>query len=163
MEQKEATKYFKSLDDLREMIKELELVLARPTRRLSHPTLYRNRDVAPEESLILGVRERDWTLSPDLNWVLPDNQSGLSFSASWKDLKRVHKMIEKHNPGAAINVYWLLEQSDLPKDMKFVVDANKSSHYFLTVTRKMPLPELVSKLKLVAKKMSVMKDARKAL
>jgi len=38
---------FKTMEDLRELIKQYESFLARPVQRMSHPTLYRQRDVLP--------------------------------------------------------------------------------------------------------------------
>lgn len=102
-------------------------------------------------------------MSPDEQWVLPHNQMGLSFSSNWQHLKGVYKMKEKHNPGAAINVYWVLEAADLPPDMKFEPDQKKKGHYLLTVTRKMTIKELVDKLKWIADRMNVMEDVGKAL
>lgn len=78
---------FRTVDDLREEIKELENILMRPTPHLSHPALYRKRDVSEGEVLIKGVRVKDWCLSEDLTWVLPHDQMGLSFSATFSNLK----------------------------------------------------------------------------
>lgn len=72
-------------------------------------------------------------------------------------------MKEKYSTGAAVHVFWVLEQADLPSDMKFESDREKKGHYFLTVTRKMSLHQLIAKLKWVADRMSVMKDAGRAL
>ncbi len=80
---------FKTMDNLREIIKEYEKALARPTIGYSHPTLYRKRDVSPDDKLIHGVRAKDWLLSTDEKWVLPHNQMGLSFSTNWQHLKGV--------------------------------------------------------------------------
>ena len=154
---------FRTMDNLRELIKEYEKVLARPTRALSHPTLYRKRDVSSGDRLIYGIRVKDWLLSADEKWVLPHNQMGLSFSASWQHLKGVYKMKEKHNPGSSIHVYWVLENCDLPPKMKFEPDQTKADHYLLTVTEKMTIYQLIAKLKWLADRMSVIKDARKAL
>lgn len=154
---------FKTTDDLRAIIKEFEGALARPTRNLSHPTLYRKRDVQEGDTLIQGVRKKDWLFSVDEKWVLPHNQMGLSFSSHWQHLKGVYKMKEKHNKGAAIHVYWVLEKADIPSSMKFEQDLKKKEHYLLTVTEKMPLHKLVSKLKWLADRMSVIKDAGRAL
>jgi len=154
---------FKTLDDLREIIKEYEGMLARPTRNLSHPTLYRKRDVAQGDIIIKGVRKKDWFFSEDEAWILPHDQMGLSFSSHWQHLKGVYKMKSKQNLGAPINVYWVLEQSDIPRHMKFVPDQSKKGHFFLTVTDQMTLKQLVDKLKWVANKMSVIRDAGKAL
>ncbi len=72
-------------------------------------------------------------------------------------------MKEKHNQKSAINVYWVLEGCDLPAHMKFEPDLSKSGHYLLTVTEKMTIYQLIGKLKWIADRMSVIKDARKAL
>lgn len=40
-------------------------------------------------------------------------------------------MKEKHNPGAAINVYWVLEKADLPINMKFMPDSKKKATFYL--------------------------------
>lgn len=163
MEPDKIVHQFRTMDNLREIIKEYEKVLARPTRELSHPTLYRKRDVSPDDRLIHGVRVKDWLLSVDEKWVLPHKQMGLSFSANWQHLKGVYKMKEKHNPESAIHVYWVLESCDLPQKMKFEPDSVKTGHYLLTVTERMTIYELIRKLKWLADRMSVMKDARKAL
>lgn len=134
---------FKTLSDLSEVIKEYEAILLRPTGRLSHPTLYRARDVGKNETVIKGVRVKDWCLSEDLKWVLPHDQMGLSFSSTFKNLKQVYKLKERHNPGKSIDVYWVLEQADLPVDLKFEPDQAKKGHYFLTVTKQMTLSALV--------------------
>lgn len=163
MENKKYIHQFKTMDDLRSIIKEFEGALARPTRNLSHPTLYRRRDVEVGDKLIQGVRKKDWLFSADEKWVLPHEQMGLSFSSHWQHLKGVYKMKEKHNPGAAIHVYWVLESSDVPPGMKFEPDLSKKGHYLLTVTQKMSLNQLVSKLKWIADRMSVIKDAGRVL
>ena len=154
---------FKTMDDLRSIISEFEGLLGRPTRGLSHPTLYRQRDVQEGDKLVKGVRKKDWLFSVDEKWVLPHSQMGLSFSSKWQHWKGVYKMKEKHNKGAAFHVYWVLERADLPSGMKFEPDQKKKGHYVLTVTEKMPLHKLISKLKWVADRMSVMKDAGRAL
>lgn len=154
---------FKTIEDLREKIKEYEGYLARPTRGLSHPTLYRKRDLQHGDLVIKGVRENDWFFSEDKKWVLPHDQMGLSFSSSWQHLKGVYKMKEKHNSGSSINVYWVLDKIDLPLNMKFMPDNKKKGHFLLTITEPMVLPQLINKLKIVAHRMSVIKDARRAL
>ena len=157
---------FKTVDDLKAIIADLEgLILTRPTLHLSHPTLYRRRDTAPDDIILQGVRVKDWFFSADKKWVLPHDQMGLSFSSSFKDLKRVYRGKKKFNPGKQVNVYWVLEQADLPPGMAFVQDRtkNKEGHYFLTVTERVPLFKLVQKLKALARRMSVIIDAGKAL
>ncbi len=154
---------FKTINDLSAVIKEYEGMLARPTRRLSHPTLYRKRDVGKNEKIIKGVRVKDWFMSEDEKWVLPHDQMGLSFSSTYQNLKDVYKLKGKHNPGKSIDVYWMLEQSDIPPGLKFEKDRDKKGHYFLIVTEQMLLKKLVDKLKLVAHRMSVIRDAGRAL
>jgi len=130
---------------------------------LSHPTLYRRRDVQTGDTLLKGVRKKDWFFSEDECWVLPHDQIGLSFSSNWQNLKGVFKMKEKHNLGASINVYWAMESVLLPEKLKFEPDRNKTGHYFLTVTEKMTLKQLVDKLKWIADHMAVIRDVRKSL
>ena len=157
---------FKTVDDLKAIIADLEgLILTRPTLRLSHPTLYRSRDTRKGDIILHGVREIDWFLSADKKWVLPHDQMGLSFSSSFNALGKVYKRKKKFNPGKQVNVYWVLEQADLPPGMAFVQDrdSTKEGHYFLTVTERMTTFKLVQKLKAVARRMSIMTDAGKAL
>jgi len=154
---------FKTINDLSAVIKEYEGMLSRPTRRLSHPTLYRTRDVGKKEKVIKGVRVKDWFLSEDEKWVLPHNQMGLSFSSTYKNLKQVYKLKEKHNPGKVLDIYWVLEKADIPPGLKFEPDLSKQGHYFLTVTEQMLLEKLVEKLKFMAQRMSVIKGAGKTL
>ena len=155
---------FKTVDDLKPVIKDLEdLLLTRPTLHLSHPTLYRKRDTDQNDIILHGVRVKDWFLSADKKWVLPHDQMGLSFSASFKNLKQVYRNKKRHNLGKQVNVYWVLEQADLPPGMAFVKDREKDGHYFLTVTERVTLFKLVQKLKALARRMSVMTDAGKAL
>jgi len=154
---------FRTLDDLKEAIKDYERILMRPTRRFSHPTLYRARDVGANEKLLAGVRVRDWFFSADQKWVLPHDQMGLSFSGTFKNLRDVYKLKQRHNQGKAIDVYWVLEGADLPDGLKFVEDRSKKGHYFLTVTERMLLSQLVSKLRVLAHRMSVIRNGGEML
>ncbi len=52
MQQDKIVHQFRTMDNLREIIKDYEKALARPTRELSHPTLYRKRDVSSGDRLI---------------------------------------------------------------------------------------------------------------
>lgn len=72
-------------------------------------------------------------------------------------------MKQKHNPGAAVHVYWVLETADIPPGLGFVPDEGKKGHYFLTVTQKMLIHQLVEKLQWIADRMSVIEDAGMAL
>jgi hypothetical protein len=154
---------FRCLDDLKEVIKEYEGWLARPTRYLSHPTLYRMRDVQDKAEIIKGIRIKDWLFSEDMAWVLPHNQMGLSFSSSWQHLKGIYKLKQRHNPLSKINVYWRLQKVELPAGLKWENDQRKSGHVLLTVSEKMTLDQLIKKLKSIALNMSVIKDAGVAL
>lgn len=117
----------------------------------------------------MGVRICDYQFSQDEKWVLADDQAGLSFSSTWKNLKDVHRLLSrgedrKGRPKTA-NIYWVLQGADMPKEMKFVEDRNpkKKGHYFLTVTKPMKLSTLVSNLKWIARNMSVIQDGSRAL
>ncbi|MES2823236.1 MAG: hypothetical protein V4732_06530 [Pseudomonadota bacterium] len=154
---------FKTLDDLDELIKQYEVILMRPTLKLSHPTLYRLRDAGKKEIIIKGVRVKDWCLSEDHKWVKPHNQMGLSFSATLKNLSAVYKTKQRYNPTKTINIYWVLEGADIPSGLKFVADQDSPEHYYLTATERMPLSTLIQKLKLVAQRMTVIRNAGKVL
>lgn len=154
---------FKTINDLSVIIKEYEGMLARPTPRFSHPTLYRRRDAGEHERLIRGVRVKDWLMSEDEKWILPHDQMGLSFSSTYQNLKDVFRLKKRHSAGGQVNIYWVLEKADIPPGMRFEPDRGKKGHYFLTVTEPMLLHTLVEKLKLLAQRMSVIRDAGDAL
>lgn len=151
---------FKTLEDLREYIKTLGPFYARPTEVGAHPTLYKG---GADSSHILGVRKRDYLFSADEKWVLPHPEMGLSFSAHWQHLKRIYRMKKKVTKGASIDVYWVLEKSDIPAGLKFVADPKDPKHYLLTVTERMKIEDLVYKLTWVADRMSVIREAQVAL
>ena len=152
---------FKTINDLSEVIKEYEGKLRlRPTRKYSHPTLYRQRDVGEGEILYKGVRDGDWFFSENKEWVLLHDQMGLSFSSTYKNLKDVYRLKGRWNPGVQIDIHWVLERPDLPPDLKFAADREKKGHYFLTVTEPMLLETLIGKLKILARQMSVIRGCR---
>ena len=154
---------FKTLDDINELIKDYQTILMRPTLKLSHPTLYRKRDASKKETIIKGVRVKDWFLSEDHKWVKPHNQMGLSFSASIANLSLVYEMKKRFNPRSTMNIYWVIEKADIPSGLKFVPDQKNNEHYFLTVTEPMLLTTLISKLKLLAHRMTIIRDGSKVL
>ena len=65
--------------------------------------------------------------------------------------------------GKQVDVYWVLQGSELPDDMEFIEDKKKKGHYFLTVTKTMQVSKLVENLRWVADRMSVIKNAGCAL
>jgi len=152
--------YFKTADDLREYIKHLDKVFARPAIKGEHPTLYLDHS---QGTMIHGVREKDYLLSSCRKWVIPHDQMGLSFSAHWQHLKEKVRMKDKFANGKPVDVYWILEKADVPDGLKFVPDKRNKQHYLLVVTRSMTIKALAMKLKWVADRMSKMTDARKAL
>ena len=159
----EEIKQFKSLDDLKKIISDLEGFMARPVARGSHPTIY--PDVADGQyRTVCGIRVTDYLLSNDGKWVLPHNQKGLSFSANWQELKPVYRLFARI-PGKTMDVFWVFKDSDLPQNMRFVEDQNpkKKGHFFLTVTEQMPIHQLVFNLKWIADRMAVIKNAEKVL
>ncbi|MCL6272180.1 hypothetical protein M3P05_19860 [Sansalvadorimonas sp. 2012CJ34-2] len=156
------TLQFKCLTDLREIINQIDGYVARPTLRGEHPTLYSE----PGEGrfrTVMGIRICDYKFSQDEQWVLPDDQMGLSFSSTWQNLKGVYKMVSrgKRKP---VDVYWVLSKSDIPDGLAFVQDRKpkKKGHYFLAVTREMKVSSLVEKLRWVADRMSVIRDSELA-
>lgn len=88
---------------------------------------------------------------------------GLSFSAHWQHLKGIYKLKASKNPGKSVDVFWVLEKADIPSKLKFVPDDKDDRHYFLTVTEKITVDDLVRKLEWVADHMTVIKDASRAL
>ena len=77
-------------------------------------------------------------------------------------LKGIYKLKSSKNPGKSIDVYWVLEKADIPVDMKFVKDNNDDRHYFLTITKKMTVNDLVKKLQWVADRMTIIRDGSRA-
>ena len=151
---------FKTTEDLREYIKTLGKICARPTPEGSHPTPYIHHS---QGRMIQGVREKDYFFTADKQWVLPHSQMGLSFSAHWSHLKDQLKIKNKHNKGKAINVFWILEEADIPEGLKFEADKKDPKHYLLTVTEKILVSHLAQKLSWVADRMTVIRDGSKAL
>ncbi len=159
---------FKSRSDLKDIIDELEEIYARPVNPGNHPTIYPETNEGKYRTVV-GVRICDYKFSLDEKWVLPDDQMGLSFSSTWKNLKDVHRLMsrgtDKLGKPKTADVYWVLQTSDIPQHMAFVQDKNpkKKGHYFLTVTERMKVSTLVEKLKWIARNMSVIKDGTRAL
>jgi len=164
--------HFKSLSDLKSVISSLEKMivtqnqgrlLTRPTKEGKHPTIYPEQEKGRFRT-VMGVRICDYKFSDDEHWVLPDDQWGLSFSATWIDLQDVYLMFTRNRGKSSkpkkADIYWVLQGSYLPKHMMFVQDRapGKEGHYFLTVTKKMKISTLVDNLKWIAGKMSVIKD-----
>ena len=155
-------KQFKCLTDLKKVIDELGDFRARPAIRGKHATLYDERKEGKFRT-VMGIRICDYKFSADEQWVLPDTQMGLSFSATWTNLKFVYGMYAKRAKKKPVDVYWVLSAADLPPDLEFVEDETNEGHYFLTVTTRMRVETLVEKLKLVAYRMSVIQGGGKVL
>ena len=62
-----------------------------------------------------------------------------------------------------VDVFWLLSEADIPPGLKFEPDVDNPGHYFLTVTEKMLIEQLVTKLTLVSYRLTVIRDAGKIL
>jgi hypothetical protein len=152
---------FKTLEDLRLYLGRLQRWFGRPTAENEHPTLYfKNPD---DSRFVLGIRRDDYLFSPCGNWVEPSTQHGLSFSASWRHLKGIYRLKQKHNPEKPVHVYWLLEKADIPSGLEFHPDSRTDGHYFLCVVERMRVAELRDKLIWVADRMSVIKNGQVAL
>jgi len=115
--------------------------------------------------LVNGVRVCDYKFekSTNLEYVMPDLTCGLSFSRTFSHLKSTQKMLARHakgykQPGPANISWWILSKCDMPESLEFVKDPKDNSHYFLAVTKRMHINELVGKLKRIAYHMSIMKD-----
>lgn len=153
-------KQYKSLVDLEKLISEIEGYRARTVPKGDHPTLYKENTKGKFRT-VMGIRVCDYKFDIDEKWVLPDNQMGLSFSATWANLKFVHGIFSRRNK--PIDIYWILSEVDLPLGLKFVEDEKNPGHYFLTVTERMKVETLVSKLKFISYRLSVIKDGGRAI
>ena len=159
----EPLKQYKCLTDLRDYLSAIENYRARPIIEGQHPTLYKE-ELNGKYRTVMGIRICDFQFSNDEKWVLPHPQMGPSFSSTWSNLKFVHGMPSKRSKGKeSIDVYWLLSEADIPPGLKFEEDKTNPSHYFLTVTEKMLTSQLVTKLRLVSYRMSVIRDGSKVL
>lgn len=153
---------FKCLSDLNKLISEIDDYRARPTIRGKHPTLYDERPDGKYRT-VMGVRICDFKFSHDEKWVLPDPQKGLSFSSTWDNLKFVFGMYSKRAKKKPVDIYWVLSEADIPPGLKFVEDKENSGHYFLSVTERMQVEQLVEKLRLVSYRMSIIEDGGRAI
>jgi len=45
---------------------------------------------------------------------------GLSFSATWDNLRFVYGMFKKRSKKKPINIHWVLSEADIPKGPEFV-------------------------------------------
>lgn len=156
---------FKTLEDLRELVKELKSYYARPMIRGEHPTLYISENDKKNKTIVSGVRHRDFLFSACSKWVQPCDSKGLSFSGHWQHIKRIYRMKMNHAEGKPIDVYWTFDEADLPDGLAFNVDPNdrKKQHYLLTVTKPMTVNQLADKLQWVADHMSQIYDAGRVL
>ena len=155
---------YKSLVELEKIVEEIENFLARPRKRGQHPTIYPERNDGSKYRTIHGIRYCDFDFSDDEEWVNAHPQKGLSFSATWDNLKFVHGLTQRMKPKKKpIDIYWILSKADIPSDLKFVADKKNPGHYFLTVTQRMTVHQLVKKLEMLAQRMSTIQDGGIAL
>lgn len=161
----EDVKQFKCLSDLNEIVRNIGSYKARPVERGGHPTLYPEKSDGKYKT-VMGIRVCDYKFSSDFQWVLPDEQMGLSFSSTWQNLKGVYKLISRGKT-KPVDVYWVLSGADIPAGMAFVEDRKPSNsakgHYYLTVTEKMKVSTLVQKLQFIAHRMTVIRSGGKIL
>ncbi len=160
---------YKIASDIREILNKIKEahtkskldpnILARASIHPNTGTIYQKGKSGPHP-LNFGIRiNKDYIFSPCLNWVLPDDQKGLSLSASWSHLNKSRRMIERFNEeNMPNNVWWITKSADLPKDMKFIQDREKKDHYFLTVTDKMTAKQLHDNLVWISDRMTVITD-----
>jgi len=152
----------KCLSDVKKLIAEIEVYRARPIIRGKHPTLYDEQKDGKYRT-VMGVRVCDYQFCQDEKWVLPNDQMGLSFSATWENLKFVHGMFKKRAKKKPVDIHWILSEADIPAGLAFMADKHNDGHYFLVVTERMLVEKLVEKLKFVAFRMSVIKEGGCAL
>ena len=125
------------------------------------PTLY-EKGHHGKGNINSGVRECDYKLSTaDRNWVLASKEHGLSFSSTMRHATGTMNFLGGfQKKGTKIRcAYWILEDSKvIPEDMEFIQDPDNAEHYLLTITKDMPISELVKKLQWIANHMTVMND-----
>jgi hypothetical protein len=155
-------KQYKCLVDLEKLVSEIKQLRARPIIRGKHATLYEDR-LDGKYRTVMGIRICDFRFNVDETWILPDRQMGLSFSATWANLKFVLGMQAKRAKQKPVDVFWVLSDADIPAGLEFVEDESNSGHYFLAVTKPegMSVEELARKLEMVAYRMSVIRDGGK--
>lgn len=90
----EPLKQYKCLTDLKKFIETLNGAKARPIVKGNHPTLYKAENNGKYRT-VMGIRICDYQFSVDEKWILPNPQMGLSFSATWENLKFVHNMMSR--------------------------------------------------------------------
>lgn len=123
------------------------------------PALYQ-KGFHGKSTLNEGVRGCDFKFSaanPD--WVEASSEHGLSFSATMDHAISTIRFLGKfQKPGTKVNcAYWILENNPMiPEDMEFVQDPENPSHYLLTITKGMHISDLVSKLRRIEHRMTVM-------
>lgn len=167
---------FKTIEDLQQAIESLikEHRVAQDARQLG--VMFRvvvppNDATTYQEGhqggyrLVEGVRVCDYKFetATGLQYVIADRTCGLSFSKSYSHLKNTRKMLSRHargykKPGPAHVAWWILSEFPVPDGMEFVRDPKDNNHYFLAVVERMHITTLVSKLKAIARHMTVMKD-----
>lgn len=155
--------HFKCLSDLEAIIEKIQKETAlrgRPTIAGSHPTLYEKREKGKYRT-VMGVRICDYKFNVDETWVLPDRQMGLSFSATWENLRFVYGLQKKKaKQKKPVDIYWVLSEADIPSGMEFIEDSDNDGHYFLAVTKEegMSIETLVTNLKFIAQRMAAIKE-----
>ncbi|MFT7561208.1 MAG: hypothetical protein ACI93R_003133 [Flavobacteriales bacterium] len=150
-------KQFKCLTDLEKMLAGVDEYRARPVIRGKHATLYDERANGNYRT-VMGIRICDYKFCTDERWILPHPQKGLSFSASWDNLKFVYGMFKKRAKKKPVDIHWIISETDIPPGLKFVPDESNADHYFLTVTERMLVEKLVSKLKAISHRMSIIQN-----
>lgn len=95
------------------------------------------------------VREVDFSFSADMEWIVADTNSGLSFSTNMRKFKKLIK--SKARFQAEVDIFVIDESILIVEGLRIIHD--KSGHASLTVTRRMKLPELITKLEIVALKL----------
>ena len=116
-------------DDLNKHLEELRKYI-RPIGPKEHPFLTKKG----------GVREVDFAISEDGQWVLPSTEKGLSFCTSLKQFRIVKKF--KQAIFQEIDIYAIDDMTQLPTNMRIVRD--RPGHASLIVTQKMPQTDLIA-------------------
>ncbi|QFT53279.1 hypothetical protein [Microbulbifer sp. THAF38] len=125
------------VDNVREQITKLQKLI-RVVDPHSHSTLTDGT-----------VREIDFKFSPDMEYIEASNEVGLSFATNMKKFKKIIKSKSRFHTECDI---YAIDESLLSMDgLKIIHD--RPGHASLTVTKKMPIPDLINKLKVIAARM----------
>lgn len=126
------------INDIKEHITELKKLI-RVVQVPSHATLVNK-----------NIRQRDFVISKDQKFVEASSEKGLSFTTNMKKLKSLISLNKRY--AKEVDIFSIDEFELMDIDgLKIIHD--RSGHASLTVTKRMPISDLIKKLEIVADRM----------